>query len=753
MTGMTCASCAARVERALRRSPAIIDAAVNLTSERATVLYDEGKASPIDLVRIVRAAGYDAFEVREGGEAGAAGDREQRLRAKEIGQQRALFVLAAAFSAPLLALMLSHLLGLRIPRPLADPLFQFALATPVQFVAGRQFYTGALAALRARSPNMDVLVALGTTAAYGFSVYQTFAGRGHLYYESSAVVITLVLLGRFLEARAKGRTSEAIRKLAGLAPRVAHVVRDGKEADIPTDEVRVGDVVVVRPGERIPVDGIILDGTSVVDESMLTGESIPVDKGPGDEVTGATINGHGSFRLRATRVGRDTVLSQIVRMVEEAQESKAPIQRMADIVAGYFVPAVLGVALVALVGWLVATGDPARALIAFTAVLVIACPCALGLATPTAVMVGTGKGAEVGVLIRGAEHLERAHGIDTVMFDKTGTLTKGEPQVVAEVPVCPAKTSSRPASTDVRGAEGVPKTSADDRALEMLELAASAELRSEHPLGAAVVRRARALGITPAEPERFEAIPGKGVRAHVRGAVVLAGTWRLLQENGVSVTEDVEKARRSMEAQGQTAMFVAANGMALGVIGLADTVKETSKEAVRELHALGVDVIMITGDNERTARAIAREVGIDRVLAEVLPSEKAREVERLRGEGRVVAMVGDGINDAPALAAADVGIAMGTGTDIAMEAADITLIRGDLRAVAAAIRLSRRTMATIRQNLFWAFAYNVIGIPLAAFGLLSPVIAGAAMAFSSVSVVTNSLRLRRFNPERVNVER
>ncbi|MGE5593692.1 MAG: heavy metal translocating P-type ATPase [Betaproteobacteria bacterium] len=745
--GMTCASCVARVERALRRAPGVVDAVVNLATEKATVHYDPDETSPDNLVRTVRDAGYEACELRESDRQNLGKMEEERRREAEIRRQTAVFVLAAVLSAPLVSLMLSHLLGVRLPAPLANPFSQFVLATPVQFVAGRQFYTGAAAALRARSPNMDVLVALGTTAAYGFSVYETFAGQGHVYYESSAVVITLVLLGRLLEARAKGRTSEAIRKLVRLAPRVAHVVRGGAETDVPTDEVMVGDVVVVRPGERIPVDGIVLEGTSVVDESMLTGESIPVEKAPGDEVTGATVNGHGWFKLRATRVGRDTVLSQIVRMVEEAQGSKAPIQRLADVVAGYFVPVVLGVAFLAFVGWFVATRDPGRALFAFTAVLVIACPCALGLATPTAIMVGTGRGAEAGILIRGAEHLERAHKVDTVVFDKTGTLTKGEPEVVREVSTDETRAQRETSTTAAVPSSGSGADEpAETPARTMMRLAGSAELRSEHPLGAAVVRRARDLGIEPAEPAEFEAVPGKGVRAVVDGNVVHVGTLRFLEEAGVDVPGELDEVRRSMEAEGQTAMFVAAGRRALGVIGVADTVKDTSREAIQALRALGVDVVMITGDNERTARAIARQVGIERVLAEVLPGEKAREVERLRSEGRVVAMVGDGINDAPALAAADVGIALGTGTDIAMEAADITLIRGDIRAVAAAIRLSRRTMATIRQNLFWAFIYNVIGIPLAALGLLSPVIAGTAMAFSSVSVVTNSLRLRRFDP-------
>ncbi len=723
ISGMTCASCASRVERALRRVDGVIEAHVNLPAETATVVYDPGRAQASELVGAILDAGYRARELRE---RPVERDREEREREAEIGRQKLVFGLAAALSAPLVSLMLSHLFGVTLPPLLASPVFQFALATPVQFVAGWQFYRGAYVALRAGSPNMDVLVALGTTAAYAFSTYQALVGGGHVYYESSAVVITLVLLGRLLEARAKGRTSEAIRKLMGLAPRVAHVMRGQAELDVPTEEVQVDDIVIVKPGERIPVDGLVLEGTSVVDESMLTGESIPVDKGPGDRVTGATVNKHGSFKFRATRVGRDTVLAQIVRMVEQAQGSKAPVQRLADTVSAYFVPAVLGVAAVALAGWLAITGDVARSLLACTAVLVIACPCALGLATPTAIMVGTGRGAEAGILIKGAEHLERAHMVDTVVLDKTGTITSGEPEVVD-------KAMAEPAPPGV--------ASVDD----MLRLAASAESRSEHPLAAAVVRHAESLRIAPDPPSRFEAIPGKGIRAEAGGRTVLVGSARLLEEHGVD-SSGVDTAREAMELEGKTAMLVAIDGRAAGVIGVADRVKGTSREAVDELRRMGVDVVMITGDNERTARAIASEVGIDRVLAGVLPGDKAREIDRLRAEGRVVAMVGDGINDAPALAAADIGMAMGTGTDVAMEAADITLIRGDLRAVAAAIRLSRRTMTTVRQNLFWAFAYNVIGVPVAALGRLSPVVAALAMAFSSVSVVTNSLRLRGFDP-------
>ncbi|NLA07024.1 MAG: copper-translocating P-type ATPase, partial [Firmicutes bacterium] len=561
-----------------------------------------------------------------------------------------------------------------------------------------------------------------------FSVYHTFVSPGDVYYESSAVIITLVLLGRYLEARAKGKTGEAIRKLMQLAPQKTHVIREGTEIQVDTEEVVQGDIVVVRPGERIPVDGIVIEGMSIVDESMLTGESIPVEKAQGAQVIAGTINKHGAFKLRATKVGQDTVLAQIVEMVREAQGSKAPIQRLADQVAGYFVPAVLMIALVTLIIWLLVTGDPGQAVLAFTSVLVIACPCSLGLATPTAIMVGTGRGAESGILIKGAEHLERAHKIDTVVLDKTGTITKGEPAVVSVVLV----------------------NTSDDKEeaiREMIKLAASAELRSEHPLGTAIIKHAETLGLKLTEPSGFQAIPGKGVKAEVEGKEVLVGTYRLMTDQGID-EGTVESNLRILESQGRTAMIVAVDRRIAGIIGVADTLKETSGNAVIALKELGIDVVMLTGDNQRTANFIANLAGIEKVLAEVLPEDKAKEIERLRSEGRVVAMVGDGINDAPALAAADVGIAMGTGTDIAIEASDITLVRDDLSLIAAAIRLSRRTMAIIRQNLFWAFIYNIIGIPIAALGFLSPVIAGAAMSFSSVSVVTNSLRLRNFNPMR-----
>ena len=676
--------------------------------------FDPARTRTGNLIAAVEAAGYGA---RPAGQ--VAPDREREERRREIRHQTWRFLLAAVLSFPLLLGMVSHLLKLEVLMLFMHSWLQFALATPVQFISGAAFYRGAYRSLKGGSANMDVLVALGTSAAYVYSLVNTVTGRGQLYYETSAILITLVILGKLLEALAKGRASEAMKKLLNLAAKTARVVRDGRELEIAVDDVLAGDEVLVRPGEKIPVDGEVLEGLSAVDESMLTGESIPADKRPGDTVTGATINGHGLLRFRATKVGRDTTLARIVKMVEEAQGSKAPIQRLADRVAGVFVPAVVGIAVVTFLLWLLLRGNFTHALTAFTAVLVIACPCALGLATPTAIMVGTGRGAELGVLIKGGEHLERAQAIQVVVFDKTGTLTKGRPEV-----------------TDLLPAGSL---SADD----LLRLAAGAEKGSEHPLGAAIVRRAEEKGISLPAPASFRAIPGRGIEAAVDGRKILLGNRALLAENGIP-TEALEADLAKLEGAGKTAMLLAVEGEPAGVIAVADTLKETSAEAVADLQRLGVEVVMLTGDNRRTAQAIAAQAGIERVLAEVLPEHKYEEIERLKAAGKVVAMVGDGINDAPALAAADVGMAIGTGTDVAMEAADITLIRGDLRTMPTAIRLSRRTFRIIKQNLFWAFAYNTLGLPVDALGLLSPLIAGSAMAFSSVSVVSNSLRLKRF---------
>jgi len=722
ISGMTCAACSAKIERKLSRVPGVLSASVNLTTEKATVEATGVRAD--DLIRLIQDLGYGARLATD------AADADQERRRKEMRKQVALLIFSAVLTLPLfIANMILMPLHIDVP-VLMNRWFQFALATVIQVVVGWRFYRGAWLNLSHGSANMDVLVALGTSAAYIYSVALSFFLGGENYYEASATILTLILLGKTFETIAKGRTSEAIKKLLSLQAKTARVVRDGVERDVPVEDVVVGDIIRVRPGERIPVDGVVLEGVSAVDESMLTGESIPVDKSAGDSMTGATLNKNGALTIRATRVGKDTALAQIVRMVEEAQGSKAPIQKLADQISGVFVPVVVGIAAVTLIAWGLIGGDWNAALHAAISVLVIACPCALGLATPTAVMVGTGKGAEVGILFKGGEHLERAHRVNVVVLDKTGTITWGRPQLTDVVPL-------------VTGRAGGPAGPGAD---ELLALVAAAESRSEHPLGQAIVSGAKERDIPLPPVESFNAIPGQGLEAQVSGRQVLVGTRRLLAERGID-TAPAEARMAELEGLGKTAMLAAVDGALAGIIAVADTVKPTSAEAIRELHDLGLEVVMITGDNRRTAEAIGRQVGVDRVLAEVLPGDKAAHVEQLKESGtKVVAMVGDGINDAPALATADLGIAIGTGTDVAIETASVTLMNGDLKGIAQAFRLSRQTMRTIKENLFWAFIYNVIGIPMAAFGLLNPMIAGGAMAFSSVSVVSNSLLLKRYDP-------
>lgn len=710
--GMTCAACSSRVEKVLSRMDGVIKASVNLSTNKALVQFYSGSLEDEALVKAVEKAGYGAQIEQE-----RDIDREKKLREKEIKSLKTSFIISLIFTIPLFSAMFFHMAG--IHNILTNGYFQLLLATPVQFIIGSRFYKGAYKSLRGGGANMDVLVAMGTSAAYFYSIYNLLVGVNEYYFEASAVIITLILLGKTFEAIAKGRTSEAIKKLMGLQPKTARVIKDGLEMDIPIEEVQIGDIIVVRPGEKIPVDGVITEGNSSIDESMITGESIPVDKTIGHEVIGATINKFGSFKFKATKVGKDTVLSQIVKLVEEAQGSKAPVQRLADKISGVFVPVVIVIALATFFIYYLVFREFNTGLINAVAVLVIACPCALGLATPTAIMVGTGKGAENGILFKSGEHLERAHEMDTIVFDKTGTITKGEPEV-----------------TDI-----IPYNSMEEK--ELLRITAIVEKTSEHPLGQAIVKKAENDKLNLTEPEEFEAIPGKGIKAIFEGKTVRVGNRRLMEEANIDI-ESTEKDLTRLEEEGKTAMLVALDERVAGIIAVADSIKDSSKAAIEKLIQMGLDVYMITGDNKRTANAIGKQVGIKNVLAEVLPENKAEVVESIKAKGKKVGMVGDGINDAPALVAADVGFAIGTGTDVAIEAADVTLMRGDLMSIVTAIRLSHKTMRTIKQNLFWAFFYNSIGIPFAALGFLNPMIAGAAMAFSSVSVVTNSLRLRKF---------
>lgn len=712
--GMTCAACSTRIEKVLNKQDGVKQATVNLATESASVEYNPALVGEVDLVGRIQKLGYDAKPKSEKAD-------KQTQKEEQLKKMKTKLIISVLLSAPLLVTMLVHLGGIDIPPIFMNPWFQFALATPVQFIIGWQFYVGAYKNLRNGGANMDVLVALGTSAAYFYSLYEAFktisnsSYMPHLYFETSAILITLILFGKYLETSAKSRTTVAISKLLNLQAKQARVLRNGEEMMIPMEEVTVGDRLIVKPGEKIPVDGIVRKGSTSIDESMLTGESIPIEKNVGASVIGSTINKNGTIEMEATKVGKDTALASIIKVVEDAQGSKAPIQRLADVISGYFVPIVVGIALVTFLVWIifVTPGEFEASLVASIAVLVIACPCALGLATPTSIMVGSGRAAESGILFKGGEHLERTHQLDTIVLDKTGTITKGKPEVT--------------------------HYTADE---ETLSLLASAEKDSEHPLAEAIVFYAKAKGIALKETEKFQAIPGHGIEATIDGKVIIVGTRKLMHDHQI-IFSDSEEELASYETNGNTAMLIAVDGSFKGMVAVADTVKETAAQAISELKEQGIEVIMLTGDNERTAKAIANQVGIERVIAQVLPEEKADRVKELQLQGKKVAMVGDGVNDAPALAVADVGIAIGTGTEVAIEAADVTILGGELLLVPQAIKISKATIKNIRQNLFWAFGYNTAGIPIAALGLLAPWIAGAAMAFSSVSVVTNSLRLKR----------
>ncbi|KON32745.1 hypothetical protein AC477_02490 [miscellaneous Crenarchaeota group-1 archaeon SG8-32-1] len=735
--GMHCAVCAQTIEKALRQKEGIYRAVVNFALETATIEFNQAQISLETIKKVIRDVGYEVIESEGGVE-----DTKQKERAQEIRSLKIKLAFSVIMAIPVMIYSNARFLPFALPLlPVENfvPLLLFVLTTPVHFIVGHSFFTGALKAIRNKNPNMDVLVTIGTSAAYFYSVFITFFGTGNLYYSTAVMLMAFLTLGRLLEATAKGKTSAAIRKLMGLRAKTAHLIREGIEVEVPVEDVQVGDILVVKPGEKIPVDGLVTEGYSGVDEKVITGESIPVEKKIGDSVVGATLNKTGVLKFKATKVGADTVLAQIIQMVENALGSKAPIQRLVDIVSSYFVPAVMITATVSFIFWLMLGLGFTFALTVFIAVLIIACPCAMGLATPTAIMVGVGKGAENGVLIKSGEALETAHKLKTVVFDKTGTLTKGEPEVTDIITI----------ASLVRDQKKVKKLSED----ELLTFAAIAEKNSEHPLGEAIVRRAREQNLTIVDPELFNALPGYGVEVKHAGNSILLGNRKLMEKNKIDINLLNEKMRL-LEQDGKTAMLVAVDSKVAGLIAVADTLTEYSLEAVRTLQRMGLEVVMLTGDNDRTAKAIAKQVGVDRVFAEVLPSDKASKIKRLQNEDKVVAMVGDGINDAPALAQADIGIAVGSGTDVAMETGDIVLVKNDLRDVVTSIQLSRATLIKIKQGLFWAFAYNIALIPVAAgilypfFGiLLDPVFGAAAMAFSSVSVVTNASLLRKFKPK------
>ena len=715
INGMTCAACSNRIEKVLNQTQGVQQATVNLTTEQAHIKYYPSATNTEALIKRIQNIGYDA-------ETKTSSKAQSNRKKQELKHKRNKLIISAILSLPLLLVMVVHISPISIPSILVNPWVQLILSTPVQFIIGWQFYVGAYKNLRNGSANMDVLVAVGTSAAYFYSIYEMImwlthqTHHPHLYFETSAILITLILLGKYLEARAKSQTTNALSELLNLQAKEARVIKENKEIMLPLDKVKVGDILLIKPGEKIPVDGKVTKGDTSIDESMLTGESIPVEKSSGDSVIGSTMNKNGSIMIEATQVGGDTALSHIIKVVEDAQSSKAPIQRLADIISGYFVPIVVSIAVITFIIWIIFVhpGQFEPALVSAISVLVIACPCALGLATPTSIMVGTGRAAENGILFKGGQFVERTHYVDTIVLDKTGTITNGQPVV-----------------TDYVGDN------------DTLQLLASAENASEHPLADAIVTYAKNKGLNLLDNDTFKSVPGHGIKATIHQQQILVGNRKLMNDYNISISNKLNEQLNHYEYLGQTAMMIAVDNQISGIIAVADTVKNDAKQAIKELRNMNIDVVMLTGDNNRTAQTIAKQVGIEHVIAEVLPEEKAHQISLLQDKGKQVAMVGDGINDAPALVKADIGMAIGTGAEVAIEAADITILGGDLLLVPKAIKASKATIKNIRQNLFWAFGYNVAGIPIAACGLLAPWIAGAAMALSSVSVVTNALRLKK----------